>query len=46
MKKTITIVLFIFSVSLTGFSQKTVINSGGNRMKTFIDALDAKNDSG
>ena len=38
MKKTITIVLFIF-LSVNGFSQKSDIKSGSNQMKSFIDAL-------
>src|SRR6478672_2077201 len=38
MKKTITIVLIIF-LSVNGFSQKSTIRSGSNRMNSFIDAL-------
>src|SRR6267143_4415724 len=38
MKKTITIVLFIF-LSVNGFSQKSDITTGANQMKSFIDAL-------
>ena len=38
MKKTVTVVLIIF-LSVNGFSQKNAIKSGGDRMKTFIDAL-------
>ena len=39
MKKTLTILLFIFGLSLNGFSQNKDAKSNSYRMKTFIDAL-------
>ncbi len=39
MKKTLTVVAFLFSISVSVFAQNTTVKPGSNRMKPFIDAL-------